>query len=193
VINLTTKLFEFFSLYQYACYKQYTDIYGDSPPEEGEGPFNIMWDKEAIMKNEEKGFFQSIVSFSNLGKAPQVALHFVFLTALFERNQFIAFGRDLCYDLYYGINNDNGKVVIIDPIDLTGTYVAKDPEAFLDVLRYYYQYSILNQIGNEPNVLRYYKNLCVDLAGGKDYEYYYNVIFPSEEIVFDTRLSFTNF
>lgn len=60
-------LLGFLSLYQYACYKQYTEICRQVPDNIKEVPFVVKWDEEAMDENFNRGLFYSLVNFTNVG------------------------------------------------------------------------------------------------------------------------------
>ena len=70
---------------------------------------------------------------------------------------------------------------ILDADDFNYTDVARDADCFLEVLKNYFEYSAMGQIGNEEKVIRYYRDKCVDLAGGKEFRHFYTFIFPLEK------------
>src|SRR5579871_6836073 len=85
------------------------------------------------------------------------------------------------YHKYHRIDKSNGKIVIIDAEDLSFTYIAKDENSFLAVLTLYMEYSALGRFSNESLVLDFYRDKCIELAGGESYAHVYGFFFPSAE------------
>lgn len=175
-------LLAFLSLYQYMNYRQFYAIYGDDPTEGEEKmePFVLTWNERKIKKNRKEGIFYCLLNFSTIHKSPQISAYFAFIEKIYTRDKFQLFGKNYSFDLFYGINKETGKIIVIDAKELKFRSIAKNELSFLLVLQIYLEYSLIGKEADNNDLTKAYREKCITAAGGKEYEEYYSFIFPLE-------------